>query len=94
MVRARVRTAVARWVAPHDIQRSGHRDSSVDRRQNGLPDESRTVCRGPATYHVIADLRREHAGARRYVLGLLPCRGCPAGLGRARTSRELIVYQR
>jgi competence protein ComEC len=53
-VRARVRRAVAKWIAPHDSVSGGIASAVLIGDRTGLPDETREALQEAGTYHVIA----------------------------------------
>jgi competence protein ComEC len=53
-VRAHVRRAIARWVAPHDAVSAAIAAAVLIGDRTGLPDETRDALQAAGTYHVIA----------------------------------------
>jgi competence protein ComEC len=53
-VRAHVRRAIARWVAPHDPLSAAIATAVLIGDRGGLPDETRELLQAAGTYHVIA----------------------------------------
>jgi len=53
-VRAHVRDAIARWIAPHDLISAAIASAVLIGDRTGLPDETREALQAAGTYHVIA----------------------------------------
>ena len=88
VVRARVRSAVARWVAPHDITAAAIVTAVLIGDRTGLPDDVTDRLQRAGTYHVIAISGGNIAVLAGLVLGLLALSGLP---GRARASAAIVV---
>ena len=83
IVRARVRSAVARWVAPHDVTAAAIVTAVLIGDRTGLPDDVTDRLQRAGTYHVIAISGGNIAVLAGLVLGLLALSGLP---GRVRAS--------
>ena len=88
VVRARVRSAVARWVAPHDMTAAAIVTAVLIGDRTGLPDDVTDRLQRAGTYHVIAISGGNIAVLAGLVLGLLALSGLP---GRARASAAIVV---
>jgi competence protein ComEC len=82
-VRARVRSAVARWVSPHDMTAAAIVTAVLIGDRTGLPDDITDRLQRAGTYHVIAISGGNIAVLAGLVLGLLALSGLP---GRVRAS--------
>jgi competence protein ComEC len=87
-VRARVRSAVARWVAPHDVTAAAIVTAVLIGDRTGLPDDVTDRLQRAGTYHVIAISGGNIAVLAGLVLGLLALSGLP---GRVRASVAIVV---
>ena len=88
VVRARVRSAVARWVAPHDLTAAAIVTAVLIGDRTGLPDDVTDRLQRAGTYHVIAISGGNIAVLAGLVLGLLALSGLP---GRVRASVAIVV---
>jgi competence protein ComEC len=88
VVRARVRSAVARWVAPHDLTAAAIVTAVLIGDRTGLPDDVTDRLQRAGTYHVIAISGGNIAVLAGLVLGLLALSGLS---GRVRASVAIVV---
>jgi competence protein ComEC len=92
IVRARVRSAVAGWVAPYDLTAAAIVTAVLIGDRTGLPDDVTDRLQRAGTYHVIAISGGNIAVLAGLVLGLLALSGLPGRVRAIVAIVALIVY--
>ena len=92
VVRARVRSAVARWVAPHDSTAAAIVTAVLIGDRTGLPEDIADRLQRAGTYHVIAISGGNIAVLAGLVLGLLALSGLTGRIRASVAIVTLIVY--
>lgn len=92
IVRARVRSAVARWVLPHDMTAGAIVTAVLIGDRTGLPEDITDRLQRAGTYHVIAISGGNIAVLAGLVLGLLALSGLPGRIRASMAITLLIVY--
>ena len=91
-VRARVRSAVTRWVSPHDMTAAAIVTAVLIGDRTGLPDEITDRLQRAGTYHVIAISGGNIAVLAGLVLGLLALSGLPGRIRASVAIALLVAY--
>jgi competence protein ComEC len=92
VVRARVRSAVARWVSPRDMTAAAIVTAVLIGDRTGLPDDVTDRLQRAGTYHVIAISGGNIAVLAGLVLGLLALSGLPGRVRAGLAIALLIAY--
>jgi competence protein ComEC len=91
-IRARVRTALATWIAPHSAVSEAIAAAVLIGDRTGLPDETRDALQAAGTYHVIAISGGNIAILAAGVCGLLALAGIRGRVAALLTIVVLIAY--